>query len=134
MKRTIYIVLLVALVVVLNACSKDDDGHWSDIIKLSANEADFSATGDSISITTEGDWWWVTEVRVDSVDYYNFKDVDLESNNYTIQDDCFVVERRGKNSLFIKVDENMSNNSRVVVVELEAGDYFDRVTINQAPK
>lgn len=134
MKRTIYLVLAIALVIGINACSKDSDGNWSDNIKLSVKQADFSASGDSISITTEGDWWWVTEVRVDSAEYYNFENVDLESDNYTLQDDCFVVERRGKNSLFIKVDENTSEQTRTVIVELEAGDYFDRVTINQASK
>jgi hypothetical protein len=43
------------------------------------------------------------------------------------------VERRDKTKLFIKVDENPANVQRLITVGLEAGDYFDKVTITQKP-
>lgn len=41
------------------------------------------------------------------------------------------MERRDKNTLFVKVNENPLQVQRVIIVELEAGDYFDSVTITQ---
>jgi hypothetical protein len=87
-----------------------------------------------VTIKTGGSGWWVSDVSVNSDWFYGFKDINLEADSYTIQQDCFVVERRDKNTLFIKVDENPLNVQRIITVGLEAGDYFDRVTITQKPK
>jgi hypothetical protein len=35
------------------------------------------------------------------------------------------------NTIFIRLDPNPDSVKRVVVFELEAGDYFDRITIPQ---
>ena len=88
----------------------------------------------SLTITTEGDWWWVIDVTVNDEGFYNFDSVDTELDNYSIKQDCFVVERRNKNTLFIKVEENPLSIQRIITVGLEAGNYFDRVTITQAAK
>lgn len=107
-------------------------GKWSDIIQLSQKSADFDAEGDSIVITTRGDWWWVVEITVNDSSYHSFmQEIDVTADQYTIQDDCFVVERRDKHTLFIKMDANPERKIRVMKVELEAGDYFTRVFINQ---
>lgn len=86
-------------------------------------------------ITTGGDWWWIDAVTVNNKSYkfYNSEDIDLESDNYVIKQDCFVIERRDKNTLFIKLEENPSGVERVTSVTLQAGNYFDRVTIRRAP-
>ena len=60
--------------------------------------------------------------------------VDLQADNYIIKQDCFVVERRDKNTLFIKAEANPNNVKRIISVGLEAGDYFDRVTVTQKAK
>ena len=64
--------------------------------------------------------------------YYNNGDVNLESDSYTILEDSFVVERRDRNSLFIKLNENVSGDERVMRIVIEAGNYFDYVYIKQA--
>ena len=135
MKRILYLNLFIVLAFSIYSCSKTTmEGIWEDNIKLSTKSAEFSALGDSITIKTGGDWWWISDISVDNKWYYDFQLINIESNSYSIKLDCLVIERRDKNTLFIKVDSNPLNAKRIITVGLEAGDYFDRVTITQKPK
>jgi len=134
MKITLHFAFWIVLITALYSCSDTKDGDWDDNIKLSTKAVEFSALSDSVTITTGGSWWWVTDVSVNATNFYGFEGINLEAENYTIARDCFVVERRGKNTLFIKVEENPLTVPRIVTVGLEAGDYFDRVTITQKPR
>lgn len=130
MKRLLSFYILLISLIAFSSCI-DWIGGWKDNIHLSTRTLHFNSAGDSAIVTTKGNWWWVSDISVDSTHYYNFKDINLESDHYTIKDDCFIVERRDKNTLFIKVDANPLNVNRIVTVGLEAGDYFDRVTVIQ---
>jgi len=132
MKRIFGLNLMIISIIIFNSCM--EKGNWDDNIHLSTKTAEFSASGDSVTIKTGGNWWWITQISVDSTWYYDFRDVDLQSDSYTIKQSCFVVERRDKNSLFIKVEANPNNVKRIITVGLEAGDYFDRVTVTQKSK
>ena len=132
MKKLLVSVLLLITVIIINSCV--EKGRWPDNIHLSAKTVTFSADGDSVTIKTKGTWWWVSCVSVDSTWYYNFTGVDPESDNYKIKDACFDVERRDKTTLFIKVYPNPNPIKRIITVGLEAGDYFDNVTVTQNPK
>jgi len=135
MKKSLTYNLLIILIVALSSCSKFQiDGDWDDNIHLSTKTAEFSAYGDSITIKTGGSGWCISDVSVDNTWYYRFTDIDLQADSYTIKQDCFVVERRDKNTLFIKVTANPNIVKRIITVGLEAGDYFDRVTITQKPR
>ncbi|MDP4208907.1 MAG: hypothetical protein Q8928_08850 [Bacteroidota bacterium] len=131
MKKSRLNLLIISIIIFISCKEK---GIWDDNIHLSTKAAEFSASGDSVTIKTGGNWWWVSDVSVDTTWYYGFVGVDLQSDNYTIKQNCFDVERRDKNTLFIKVDANPNNVKRIITVGLEAGDYFDRVTITQKPK
>ncbi|HEY3390880.1 MAG TPA: hypothetical protein VGK38_14980 [Prolixibacteraceae bacterium] len=120
-------------VIMLVSCAKPK-GDWDDNIHLSTKTAEFSASGDSITIKTGGSWWWISDVSVDSTWYYGFTGIDLQADSYTIKQNCFDVQHRDKNTLFIKVEANPYNVKRIITVGLEAGDYFDRVTITQKSK
>ncbi len=133
MKRLL-LLNLIFCIIILYSCSKRKDGDWDDIIKLSKKSVEFISSCDSVIIKTGGSWWWITDISVNNVNYYDFSNVDLQANNYSIKHDCFVVERRDKNTLFIKLDENPLNVKRIMTIGLEAGDYFDRVTITQNAK
>ena len=133
MKKSLTYYLLIILIVALYSCSKPK-GDWPDNIVLSTKTVEFSASGDSITIKTVGNWWWVSDISVDTTWYYRFTDIDLQADSYTIKQDCFDVQHRDKNTLFIKVAANPNNVKRIITVGLEAGDYFDRVTITQKPK
>jgi hypothetical protein len=128
-KTTIYILSILLVNLCLLSC-----GLWKDNIKLSTKSAVFSGNGDSILITTKGGGWWISSISVDNKNYANFPGVDIISDNYVIKEDCFVVERRQKYTLFIKLDENPLIVNRIVKVVLEDGDYHDGVTITQKPK
>jgi hypothetical protein len=134
MKRILNLILLIIIALTLYTCSKINhrkDGDWDDNIHLSDKTVVFKATSDSVIIKTEGSWWWVCNISVDNKYYYGFEGIDLQADNYIIKQDCFVVERRDKNTLFIKAEANPNNAKRVIIVGLEAGDYFDRVTVTQ---
>lgn len=48
--------------------------------------------------------------------FMDLKNVNLEADSYIIQQDCFVVERRDKNTLYIKVDANPLSVQRIITV------------------
>lgn len=134
MKRNLNVNLVIIFAIILFSCSNVNqrkDGDWDDNIHLSTKTVELKATSDSVTIKTEGSWWRVSDISVDSKSYFGFVGVDLQADNYKIKQDCFVVERRDKNTLFIKVEANPNNVKRVISVGLEAGDYFDRVTVTQ---
>jgi len=118
--------LIIAVTILFTAC-----GRWSDNIHLSTKSAIFKSIGDSIIVTTKGDWWWLTDVNVDTKKYYNFDGIDVFADSYLVKNDCFIFERRDKNTIFIKLDPNPNGVKRTVVFFLQAGDYFDRITITQ---
>ena len=128
-KIPVYILSILIITICISSC-----GLWSDNIKLSIRSAVFSGNGDSILVTTKGGGWWISSISVDDKNYFDFPGIDILSDNYVIKDDCFVVERRERYNLFIKLDENPLNVNRIVSVVLEAGDYHDAVKITQKPK
>ncbi|HBL75690.1 MAG: hypothetical protein A2W90_08170 [Bacteroidetes bacterium GWF2_42_66] len=134
MKRILSFTLLFVSFISIYSCSEKKDGDWDDNIGLSTKAVEFSALSDSVTIRTGGSGWWISDISVNSNYFYNFNGINLESDSYLIKQDCFVVERRDKNTLFIKVAENTLNVQRIITVGLQAGDYFDRVTITQKPK
>lgn len=117
------------------SCSEKDNyiGIWDDNIKLSTKNVSLKAKADSVLITTEGDWWWINEISFEdsTYSYYHREDINIESKYYSIKEYCFVVERRDKNTLFVKLNENNTGNERIMNISLEAGNYFDYVNITQ---
>jgi hypothetical protein len=109
-------------------------GKWDDNIHLSVKSDEFNAAGDSLIIKTEGTSWWLADITVDSTHYYDFRDLDLLADKYSIQRDDIFVERRDKNTLFVRAESNPLEVKRIITIGFEAGDYFDRVTITQKPK
>ncbi len=130
------VIIFILGIYVLTSCSDKEEliGLWDDNIKLSTKNVDFKAQTDSVTITTEGDWWWIDCVSFeDSIyTYYDREDIDLESESYSINEELFAIERRDKNTLFVKINENITGKVREMNISLEAGDYFDSVTIEQA--
>jgi len=129
------IIILFFGLLILSSCSdKEIDGKWDDNIKLSTNKVELTSKKDSVTITTEGVGWWIDAVYFeDSIyRYYNREDINLESDSYSIIEEQFFIEKRNKNTLFIKLNENNSGKERALNITFESGDYFDYLTINQA--
>lgn len=132
MRKSFTISLLTLLIAfILFSCTQEKTGSWDDIIQLSTKTAEFNAVGDSVIITTKGSWWWIIGISVDDSIRLDFKGVNVLSDHYKIADDCYVAERRNSNTLFIRLDANPKKTLRIVKIALEAGDYFDMVTITQ---
>ena len=133
MRRILNFALLIVLINISYSCTKAE-GDWEDNIKLSTKKVEFSALGDSVIVTTGGSWWWINNISVNGNYFHAASDSICDLDSYLIAHDCFIVERRDKHTLFVKVDENPLNEKRIILVELEAGDYFDSVTITQKAK
>ena len=132
MKKILILSLFIISAITLYSCINIiDTGKWEDNIHLSTRAITFNASGDSAIINTAGKSWWISDISVDTTYYYGFTDVNMMADKYSIKKDCFLVERRDKNTLFVRVDVNPLNVIRIITVGFEAGDYFDRVTITQ---
>ena len=137
MMKYLFFNLSIAFSISLFSCSKVSEkkpGDWDDNIKLSTRNVVFNASADSVTIKTEGSWWGISDISVDNKYFTHFDSIKISNDTYSIKHDCFVVERRDKNTLFIKVSENPLHTQRVIGVGLTAGDYFDRVKITQKSK
>ncbi len=136
MKKLLCANLIIAFVITVYSCSdnKSNLGEWDDCIKLSTKDVEFNSLENSVIVKTGGTGWWVTHVSVNNDCFYSFGNVNPRSDKFLIELDCFVVERRDKNTLYIKLNENPLNVERIITVGLEAGDYFDRIKITQNPK
>ncbi len=126
------ILILIMMALIATSCKETSkEGDWDDNILLSTKQAAFKATGDSILISTGGNWWWISDIAINGTNYFNFSTVNMEQESYTITHDGLILQRRNKNTLFIKVDANPSATNRIITVGLQAGDYFDHVVITQ---
>ena len=130
------VILLILSAFLISSCSDKEDpiGQWDDNIKLSTKSVGFVVKSDSVIITTEGDWWWIDDISINGISstYYNRENIDFYSESYTIEGDCYTVKRCDKNTLFVKMNENVTGQKRKMTITLEAGDYFDHVVIKQA--
>lgn len=127
-------ILFLGIFFLVSCADKIDPlGDWDDNIKLSTKNVSLTGETDSILITTKGNWWWIDGITFnDSIyQYYGREDINLESDSYSITEDGFLVERRNKNSLFVKINENHTGAERVMIITLQAGNYFDALTIKQ---
>lgn len=132
MKKLLLVISLFTII----SCSKDKDspiGIWDDNIKLSQKEVEFDANENTISITTEGEWWWITEVRFND-SYINLGDLDTTSDDFIIEETEFKIERKNVTEIYISMSENLGDTVRVLGIELEAGDYFDHIRVTQSAK
>nr|WP_319511786.1 hypothetical protein [uncultured Draconibacterium sp.] len=129
------LLLLISLFTIIS-CSKDKDtpiGIWDDNIKLSQKEVEFDANENTITITTEGEWWWITEILFNNL-YINLEDLDTASDNFIIEEPEFKIERKNATEIYISMSENAGDSSRVLGIGLEAGDYFDHIEVIQSGK
>lgn len=129
------LLLLLSLFIIIS-CSKDQDspiGIWDDNIKLSQKEVEFDANENTITLTTEGEWWWIDELRFNGMNI-NLEDLDTTTDNFVIEDNEFRIERKNATEIHISMNENLGNTERELLIGLEAGDYFDRIKVSQSVK
>ncbi len=126
---------IIGIFIIFNAMSCSTSiskplGEWDDIIKLSQKEATLSAENSSILITTQGEWWWISDIEFDGTQI-DFSDIDTTQNNFIIEKPEFKIERINKTEIHIEISKNTTDSVRVLYISLEAGDYFDSIKITQ---
>ncbi|UBM59533.1 hypothetical protein LAG90_02540 [Marinilongibacter aquaticus] len=130
MKSPVFFALLI---LITSACTKSSlDGIWDDNIKLSAKEINLSAHRDSVSITTEGSWWWIDGIGLDDNWNYQLDEIDTTKDNFTIEEADFRIERIEGTAIHILMEKNETGAARVLKIALQAGDYFDAIQVTQA--
>lgn len=120
---------LLMILISLFSCTKSQDGKWDDNIKLSQKNVEFSATNDSIIITTDGESWWINNVFFN--DSTDFEISENSSGRFLIQEDEFTVDRRSSTELYIEMTQNMKDSVRTLIIVLQNGNYFDGIKIIQ---
>jgi len=123
-----YLSLLI-VTAILFSCSKKD-GDWDDNIKLSQKEAKLTSENDSIVITTEGEGWWINDVRLNGNS--DFQVIENSNGQFLIDENEFKVDRRSSKELYIEMSNNTSGSERILIISLQNGDYFDGIKITQS--
>lgn len=134
MKQTLKLIGLIAFTLILASCSIDRlDGDWDDNINLSTRLIHFDKNKNAATVKTRGSSWWINGVLVNGKDFSSAQDqnIDLKLDSYTFKGDWFTVEKKDKTTLNIDMDENHTETERKIIIHLQAGNYFDRVSITQ---
>lgn len=151
------ILIFAATLPLITSCESNEvDGKWGDVIKLSTNNVSLGSAADSVIITSKGTWWF-TNIQTSSKAYqtiwaegdnvypsswyvgksdtlaYKIPSI-IKDAQCTIKDDFFDIREIGSKSLFVKLNANKTSADRSVIIGIEAGDYFEDVTIKQSGK
>jgi hypothetical protein len=118
------------------SCSNSDEpdrliGDWDDNIKLSQKEAILSTEKDSIVITTEGERWWIDGISLNG-SIIDFGEINTNTANFVIDETEFRIERKNSTEIHIEMTKNQTESERVLIIGLQAGDYFDGIQITQS--
>ncbi|MFT6064604.1 MAG: hypothetical protein ACJAQX_000462 [Polaribacter sp.] len=125
--------IILILIVILNlSCSDRKDGAWEDNIKLSQKELQFDSLENSAIIKTGADSWWISAIFFKDGQTFDLSNVDTTANNFTITESEFILERKNGKEIAIKLFENTTGFQRILTVGLQAGNYFDGITITQS--
>jgi hypothetical protein len=126
-------ILILTLMVLSNcSCSDQEDGTWDDNIKLFQKEFRVDASTNAVVITTQGDSWWITELFFREGQTFDISDTDTTAKNFKIIASDFTLERKNGKEIIIEIFENTTNSERTFTAGLQAGNYFDGITITQS--
>ena len=138
-KNTIF---AIGILLLFFSCSNDDDNskpavlgcNTPNIIDLSENEVEFKSEGDSVTITTGSQNWWLSEIQLEGSPQHNLAKVDVIAPNFSVQDSVFTLERRDRNKIYITMSENKTDENRKLLILLQQGNCFDEIRVEQAGK
>lgn len=132
MKKIIATVIVAFVLLQISCTTYRKEGDWDDNILLSKKTATFQANGDSVIITTGGTGWWINCISINDKIMHLEDAIQNQSTNYfKLQTDSCLIERKDQKTLFIRLNRNIYNRERKLLVSLQAGDYFDGITVTQ---
>lgn len=132
MKKLLLLLGLSATLFSIQSCHSSDrpDGLWEDNIKLSQKNVTVNSSENVVSVTSQPGWWLGGIM-------YNGNQLDTKSvnrlaPNFTFQHDDFTVERINGTNIKVTVKENKSGADRKIIVQIQSGDYYDGLIVNQS--
>ena len=116
------------------SCSESDQpiGKWDDNIKLSQKEVQLSVDNDSMVITTEGSWWWIDGIYLNGSSSFDRNEIDTTAENFVIDETVYRIERKNATEIYIEMTKNETGIERKLMIALQAGNYFDSITVSQS--
>ena len=116
------------------SCSESDQpiGKWDDNIKLSQKEVQLSVDNDSMVITTEGSWWWIDGIYLNGSSSFDRNEIDTTAENFVIDEIEYRIERKNATEIYIEMAKNETGIERKLMIALQAGNYFDSITVSQS--
>ncbi|WP_426483727.1 hypothetical protein [Flavobacterium sp. 2] len=132
MNKKLLLTLFGVLSFLLISCDNDNiDGKWGDNIKLSQKTATVTSESNSITVTTQGDSWWLNGIAMNKVQV-DLGNLDKLSKNFVFTNSEFKVERKDGKTVIITMNKNTTNAERLLSIGLQDGDYFDSINITQS--
>lgn len=131
-KKIVFGIITILFLSFLSCESDTIEGKWDDNIKLSQKEINFTAESNSIVITTEGTWWWINGIGLDDDWSFDTTGIDTSEDNFLIEENEFTIERRNADEIHINMTENQLDVKRILIINLQAGNYFDGIKIIQS--
>ena len=122
---------ILCLAGMLTACTNDEVGFGEDTIKFSEKEVQVPASQSSYLITTQGTFWWISELYLagNQIDYSS---VDTSRGDFLIDNPEFSIERDNSTQINIQLNTNTTGVQRELLIYLQAGNYGDRIRVVQA--
>ncbi|MDH6356104.1 hypothetical protein M2132_002467 [Dysgonomonas sp. PH5-45] len=132
-----YIIIIALFVLVFAGIASCEDiqteTNTDETINLSNNNIELSAKSDSITITSEGAYWWIDHVLSNN-EYFAPKLTDIKNSEYHVDGDWFSVKKEGMRTLTIKVKKNTTPYNRKMRISIQSGTHTEQVLINQQGK
>jgi len=132
MKTALKITLLLLLTVNIS-CSKtelDCLGCSSDVIAFSQKNIQFNSEDNNITITSKGSWW-LNSITLDG-NIIDTKGIHYASKQYKVEHQNFTFEKKNAKEIFIRLSANTTSKERKLLIEVQAGNYHDRIFVSQA--
>lgn len=133
--KSLLMIMLATLAVLLVSCNNNNteiEGDWDDNIHLSTRYASFDNNEGSATVTTENGWWWFNEVNINGEHYIPEYQTNMFDKEYiTIVADWLTVDRVESKKIRLAVKPNLSGSDRTAYVHVQAGNYFDHITVTQ---
>lgn len=112
-------------------CKDDDSKSCKERIGLEKSDVGFGAKADSVIVKINSDdpWWFCDRTTIIVKDTIF---TPMTETSKSIVDEWFTVDGSVKYEIKVNVAENESENERVLILGIQAGNCFDGIIVKQA--
>lgn len=153
MKHLFIFLIIPFLFISCDSKEEKEIGKWGDIIKFDTKEARFGKSGGKKVITSKGDWWWILDnLTIDKKTTYLFENEDIVVEGAKMKDwgssnvkykkeqdfeirkisgPWYIITKSSDKTLSVEIQPNDTGVARSLVINIEAGNYFDYISVYQ---